>query len=132
MRRRGFARLRGLARGLMVVAAFAFAVQGIAAMSFAAGDSADGIAVWHAHVLDDGTKQVHAHAPGKDGDGGHHDHDGKLKACGVHAAASMPPPVALPELIAPGGRAFAELAAQLPRGLDPGGLRRPPRTPDIA
>ncbi len=129
--RRGLARLRTLARGLMVVASLFFAVQGAFAFRAQATEThTQGPWVWHAHVEDDGSRHFHVHRIDPDG-GGHVDHDGKLVCCAAMSAAALPTVSSVP-LPAAISADFTGLTVSLPPGLDPGGPRRPPRTPDIA
>jgi hypothetical protein len=123
------------ARRLALAAALAFVAQGVGVAHAAAGAVAvasEGVAIWHVHQHDDGSKHVHIH-PLEHGDGGHHDHDGKLTCCVAHAASMLPTPLA-PYLAVPesAGPVYAAFAARHPSGLDPGGLPKPPRIPDIA
>jgi hypothetical protein len=124
------ASLKVPARGLMVVAAMLFAIQGTLSVSAKAAESlASGPAIWHAHVNNDGQKHVHVHPIDPD-DGGHIDRDGKLKGCAAVSLAAMP---SIPSVSAPPAMSdsFFDLNALLPPGLDSGGLQRPPRIPSI-
>lgn len=132
MRRPGLPRLRIVARILMVVAALFFAAQGAFAFRAQAAETlAKGPALWHAHFEEDGSRHVHAHAVDADG-GGHLDLHGKLKCGSAAVSAAAVPNFSVVTLQEVTLAAFSRLVASLPRGLDPGGLRRPPRTPNIA
>lgn len=119
-------------RRIMMLAAFAFAFQGVSLAHATAGEAPkSGLPIWHTHEDDDGSRHVHVHRIDEDG-GGHYDKDGKLKAGSAQVAAALPGPFNAPLTILPEASPFLLASAQLPSGLDPGGPRRPPRTPDIA
>lgn len=116
----------------MMLAALAFALQGVSFAYAKAGEALEsGLAIWHVHKDANGSRHVHAHGIDKDG-GGHYDHNGKLKSGSCQVVGALPVPVNALLAITLKMGSLVLLPAQLPSGLDPGGLKRPPRTPDIA
>lgn len=115
----------------MLAGIVAFMFSGTVVAAHQAANAGDGgHLMWHHHSDAADGDMVHAHDV--DEDAGAHEHKGKVLCCGSHGAAALAAPVLVPVMMLVLAGPLATTSAGQHPGADPGGLGRPPRSPDMA